>query len=101
MFVDRGQMKVSERIAKNGKRTLAFDIDGKIITSLQYGDDIFKVVAQHMYRLTGKKVYIYISDLSLPLGYRKKNCPQGAKTYHFLVYKSMLERRLNEALNTL
>ena len=44
---------------------------------------------------------ISLANLSLPLDFRKKNCPRGAKTYHFLAYKNLLERKLNEALKTL
>ena len=99
--VKKGHVHVSEKMTEDGKRGLVFEIDGKIITSLQHGDGIFRAVAEYMYNFWGRKKHISIFSLSLPLGYRKKHCPRGAKTYHFFIYKNLLERKLNEAMNAL
>ncbi len=99
--IGKGHVHVSEKMTKDGKRAMVFEIDGETFTSLQHGDGIFRSVAEYMYNLTSRKKYISISGLSLPLGYRKKQCPQGGKTYHFLIYKNLLERKLNEALSAL
>jgi hypothetical protein len=95
------QIYVLKKVDSDGKRMLAFQIYEDIFTSRQYGDEIFRVVAMHIYKGLGKKKYISVSSLSLPTGYRKKHCPNGGKTYHFLMYRNILERKLNETLSGL
>lgn len=97
----RGQVKFAEMKTKTGKRALVFQVDEEKITSLKHGAKIFEAVARHYKDTYPNITSIPVADLSLPLNYRKKNCPRGAKTYHFLVYQNMLERKLNEALKTL
>jgi hypothetical protein len=96
-----GQVKFAEMKTKSGKRALVFQIDEEKITSLKHGAKVFEAVARHYKDNYPNIASIPVADLSLPLEYRKKNCPRGAKTYHFLMYKNMLERKLNEALKAL
>ncbi|MBT4094004.1 MAG: hypothetical protein HOE85_08565 [Nitrospinaceae bacterium] len=96
-----GQVKFAEMKTKTGKRALVFQVDDEKITSLKHGAKIFEAVARHFKNSYPNITSIPVTDLSLPLDFRKKNCPRGAKTYHFLMYKNMLERKLNEALKSL
>ena len=97
----RGQVKFAEMKTKSGKRALVFQVGEEKITSLKHGSKIFEAAARHYKDTYPDNISIPITDLSLPLDYRKKNCPRGAKTYHYLTYKNMLERKLNEAFKSL
>jgi hypothetical protein len=95
-----GHVSFAEMKTKDGKRALVFQVDGEKITSLKHGGGVFQaVVAQ--FRKVGKVGSISLADISLSPEFRAKNCPRGAKTYHFLAYKNLIERKLNEALKSL
>jgi len=96
-----GHLSFSEMKSKEGKRALVFQIDGAKVTSLQHGAKVFEEAVRLFLQSQPKATSIAISDLSIPLDFRKKNCPRGAKTFHFLAYKNMLERKLNDTLKAL
>ena len=95
-----GQVNFAEMKTKDGKRALVFQVDGEKITNLKHGGGVFQAAAAQV-RKVGKGGSISLADLSLSPEFRAKNCPRGAKTYHFLAYKSLIERKLNEALKSL
>ncbi len=71
-------------------------------SSLQYGDELFSVVAGHILqqRPSGGRYPCYITDLDLS----NVRGPEGAsprQTIHYLRYKRHLEQSLAEALNRL
>ncbi|MFC1491958.1 class I adenylate cyclase [Nitrospinota bacterium] len=97
---EAGQVSFAEMKTKDGKRALVFQVDEEKITSLKHGNNVFQAVAAHIRKL-GKRGGISIANLSLPPDFRTKNCPRGAKTYHFLAYKNFLDHKLGEALKSL
>ena len=98
---DPGQVIFAEMKTKDGKRALVFHINGERITSLQHGVKVFEETARLFLKNQPKAASIPIADISLPLDFRKKNCPRGAKNFHFIAYKNILERNLNDALKAL
>jgi len=72
-------------------------------SSLQYGDDVFKHLAEHILSLRlGKSNYpLYISDIDLPLVIDSEDAEQAPQTISFLQYKVNFEQQLNSALSKL
>jgi adenylate cyclase class 1 len=77
--------------------------DGKEFSALEFGDDLFRVVADYILarRKHGETYPCYITDLDLSLC-REIIAPQtGVQLIHYLHIKTDIERRLNEALQTI
>ncbi|MFO1389405.1 MAG: class I adenylate cyclase [Cellvibrio sp.] len=77
--------------------------DGKEFSALEFGDDLFRVVANYILarRKHGETYPCYITDLDLSLC-REIIAPQtGVQLIHYLHIKTDIERRLNEALQTI
>ena len=72
-------------------------------TSLQYGEGVFKHLAEHILSLRlGKSNYpLYISDIDLPLIIDSEDAEQAPQTISFLQYKVNFEQQLNSALSKL
>ncbi len=72
-------------------------------TSLQYGDDVFKQLAEHILSLRiGKSNYpLYISDIDLPFQTDDVETEKRPQTINYLQYKIKFEQQLNSALNQL
>jgi adenylate cyclase class 1 len=86
----------------NANDELSFTLycDGKEFSALEFGDDLFKVVANYIIacRKNGETYPCYITDLDLSLC-RELIAPQtGVQLIHYLHIKNDIERRLNEAL---
>jgi adenylate cyclase class 1 len=74
--------------------------DGKEFSALEFGDDLFKVVANYIIacRKNGETYPCYITDLDLSLC-RELIAPQtGVQLIHYLHYKNEIEQTLNAAL---
>ncbi|MEE9275142.1 MAG: class I adenylate cyclase, partial [bacterium] len=96
-------LAVFEEKTPEGKNDLIFLLDGEEFSSIQHGAEVFSALAAHLYnaRKYKAKYAVLLTDLILPEAFRQKNCPQGPKAIHYLRYKAMLERKLNEALQAL
>jgi len=72
-------------------------------SSLQYGDDVFKYLAEHIISLRhGKSNYpLYISDIDLPFQPYNAESEKAPQTINFLQYKVKFEQQLNQALEEL
>jgi adenylate cyclase class 1 len=86
----------------NETETLSFTLycDGKEFSALEFGDDLFRVVARYIIscRKNGEIYPCYITDLDLSLC-RELIAPQtGVQLIHYLHIKNDIEQRLNEAL---
>lgn len=84
---------------------LSFTIfcDGKEFSALEYGDELFSVVARYILscRQLGETYPCYITDLDLSLC-RDLIAPQtGVQLIHYLHIKNDIERQLNNALQKL
>ncbi len=94
---------VFEEATPDGRRVLLFKTEGASFSTAEHGAEIFQVVASHIFdaRERKSKGHICVADLDLPLSYRQKNCPGGAKTTHYLTYRKLVEGKLNQALQAL
>lgn len=86
----------------NANDQLSFTLycDGKEFSALEFGDDLFKVVAQYIVacRKNGETYPCYITDVDLSLC-RELIAPQtGVQLIHYLHIKNDIEQRLNDAL---
>lgn len=86
----------------NENEVLSFTLycDGKEFSALEFGDDLFAVVARYIIscRKHGEPYPCYITDLDLSLC-RELIAPQtGVQLIHYLHIKNDIEQRLNEAL---
>lgn len=86
----------------NANDELSFTLycDGKEFSALEFGDDLFKVVANYIIacRKNGETYPCYITDLDLSLC-RELIAPQtGVQLIHYLHYKNEIEQTLNAAL---
>jgi len=86
----------------NQQEELSFTLycDGKEFSTLEFGDDLFSVVARYIVscRKNGEAYPCYITDLDLSLC-RELIAPQtGIQLIHYLHIKNDIERRLNGAL---
>jgi len=70
-------------------------------SSLQFGDDVFKELAEHILSLRiGKSDYpLYINDIDLPLQPDSDESEQAPQTISYLQYKVKFEKQLNSALS--
>ena len=74
--------------------------DGKEFSALEFGDDLFTVVARYIIacRKNGETYPCYITDLDLSLC-RELIAPQtGVQLIHYLHIKNEIEQKLNDAL---
>jgi len=74
--------------------------DGKEFSALEFGDDLFTVVARYIVacRKNGETYPCYITDLDLSLC-REIIAPQtGVQLIHYLHIKNEIEQKLNDAL---
>lgn len=74
--------------------------DGKEFSALEFGDDLFAVVARYIVacRKNGETYPCYITDLDLSLC-REIIAPQtGVQLIHYLHIKNEIEQKLNDAL---
>lgn len=74
--------------------------DGKEFSALEFGNDLFSVVARYIVacRKNGETYPCYITDLDLSLC-RELIAPQtGVQLIHYLHIKNEIEQKLNEAL---
>ncbi|RYZ97883.1 MAG: hypothetical protein EOO68_14550 [Moraxellaceae bacterium] len=88
----------------NQHEELSFTLycDGKEFSTLEFGDDLFTVVARYIMscRKNGETYPCYITDLDLSLC-RELIAPQtGIQLIHYLHIKNDIERRLNEVLQS-
>lgn len=86
----------------NENEELSFTLycDGKEFSALEFGDDLFGVVARYIVscRKNGETYPCYITDLDLSLC-RELIAPQtGVQLIHYLHIKNEIELKLNEAL---
>ena len=86
----------------NANDQLSFTLycDGKEFSALEFGDDLFKVVAEYIVacRKNGETYPCYITDVDLSLC-RELIAPQtGVQLIHYLHIKNDIEQRLNDAL---
>lgn len=86
----------------NESEELSFTLycDGKEFSALEFGDDLFGVVARYIIscRKNGEAYPCYITDVDLSLC-RELIAPQtGVQLIHYLHIKNDIELRLNEAL---
>lgn len=72
-------------------------------SSLQYSDDVFKLLAEHILSLRlGKTNYpLYISDIDLPIQTDNDESEKTPQTINYLQYKVKFEQQLNSALTLL
>ncbi len=86
----------------NANDELSFTLycDGKEFSALEFGDDLFKVVANYIIacRKNGETYPCYITDVDLSLC-RELIAPQtGVQLIHYLHIKNEIEQKLNNAL---
>ncbi len=86
----------------NENEALSFTLycDGKEFSALEFGEDLFGVVARYIVscRKHGETYPCYITDLDLSLC-RELIAPQtGVQLIHYLHIKNDIEQRLNDAL---
>lgn len=86
----------------NANDELSFTLycDGKEFSALEFGDDLFKVVANYIIacRKNGETYPCYITDVDLSLC-RELIAPQtGVQLIHYLHIKNEIEQKLNDAL---
>jgi adenylate cyclase class 1 len=86
----------------NANDELSFTLycDGKEFSALEFGDDLFGVVARYIIscRKNGENYPCYITDLDLSLC-RDLIAPQtGIQLIHYLHIKNEIEQKLNTAL---
>jgi adenylate cyclase class 1 len=86
----------------NNNEDLSFTLycDGKEFSALEFGDDLFTVVARYIVacRKHGETYPCYITDLDLSLC-RELIAPQtGVQLIHYLHIKNEIEEKLNAAL---
>lgn len=86
----------------NENEELSFTLycDGKEFSALEFGDDLFSIVARYIIscRKNGETYPCYITDLDLSLC-RELIAPQtGVQLIHYLHIKNDIEQKLNAAL---
>lgn len=74
--------------------------EGREFSSLEYGDEVFAEVARFIlqHRAEGQRYPIYITDADVSRTLLGADGTTGLQVSHYLNYKKMVERRLNEAL---
>lgn len=74
----------------------------KEFSSLEYGENIFEEVANHILSLrTGKDDYpIYITDIDLPDSTLEVESNGAVQTLHYLNYKKRIEEQLNNTVQS-
>jgi adenylate cyclase class 1 len=85
---------------ENEELSFTLYCDGKEFSALEFGDDLFGVVARYIVscRNNGETYPCYITDLDLSLC-RELIAPQtGVQLIHYLHIKNDIEQRLNDAL---
>jgi adenylate cyclase class 1 len=89
------QLKVKKGRTKNSGDGYIIHLDDDIFDSSDY-PDILGELMQRIAKLRGsKKDYgIFITELSLDSGYKKKFCPTFSSLSHYLIYKQILENKL-------
>ena len=85
------------------KTTLTIFCDDKEFSSLEYGNELFSIVTNHILeRRRNRESYpIYISDIDLSQSLLVENDTSHIQTIHFLNYKKRIEDKLNDALKGL
>lgn len=69
-------------------------------SSLEFGDDVFDTVAQHILsqRKSGADYPIYITDIDLPESILEVESNGTIQTLHYLNYKKRIEKQLNQTV---
>jgi len=82
------------------KSVFTFFCDDVEFSSSDWGSKIFREVAKHVFnkRKSGKKYYVYITDLTLSAVLLGKKSSHMAQTVELLKYKKRIEESLNKAL---
>ena len=72
-------------------------------STLEYGDELFKRVAEHVLRLrnAGERYPIYITDIDVSVLSAQDSHSEPTATVQYLVYKREIEKQLNRALQSL
>ena len=74
--------------------------DDKEYSSLEHGEDLFSVVAEHIINLRnhGESYPLYITDIDLSRELAADDARNNIQTIHYLKYKTRIEAALNNAL---
>ncbi len=94
-------VQVIVEAGEGGRPSYSVFCNHQEFSSLEYGDQLFQIVASHILsqRSSGERYPCYITDLDL--GNLPVNDQQAShQTIHYLRYKHHLERLLQEALDT-
>lgn len=83
--------------------TLTVFCEDNEFSSLEYGNELFTVVARHVLeqRSSGLSYPIYITDIDLSRSLLYDHESENIQTLHFLTYKKRIEDKLNTALQSL
>ena len=93
-------IQVMGNLYEDNKTTLCIFCQDQEFSSLEYGNNIFKAVAQHVLdgRASGQTYPIYITDIDLSRSLLFDPEVDSLQTIHFLKYKKRIEDKLNAAL---
>jgi adenylate cyclase class 1 len=84
----------------NDRTEFTLYCDGRDFSTLEYGDEVFAMVAQYILgkRRQGAFYPIYITDLDLSRLSPESSAGVGLQTIHYLQYKKRIEISLNRAI---
>ncbi len=90
------QLKMEKGINKAGEDGYIISLEDEVLDDSEY-PDILNEVMKRIKRLrsSGKSYDVFITELSLDTSFKKKFCPHFSSTAHFLIYKKILESKLN------
>ncbi|MEN8802938.1 MAG: class I adenylate cyclase, partial [Thiogranum sp.] len=80
--------------------SLSIFCDEREFSALEFGDQIFQRVAEHISaeKIDGRANRIYVTDIEVNPAMLGTDCVNGVQSIHFLNYKKRIESLLDEAL---
>ncbi|TAK63566.1 class I adenylate cyclase [Methylobacter sp.] len=89
-------LRITGENTHNGT-TYTIYCDEKEFSSLDYGNQVFYAVYQHILQLRSDKINypIHITDIDLPLSTFRVDSPEKLQTIHYLNYKQKIEDKFN------
>lgn len=93
-------LQVIVEAGEDGRPTFTFYCEGDEFSSLQHGNNLFRITVGHILskRRSGENYPIYITDISLSPSVLGKEGGGGLQTTQLLLYKERIEQRLNRVL---
>lgn len=93
-------VQVITSISDEGGAEFTIYIDGREFSSLEYGEGLYRIVAQYIMELrkSGQRYPIHITDIDLAHQIVGLKSADQLQSVHYLEYKRQIEDKLNTAL---